>query len=334
MKIKNFFKNKSILITGGTGSFGSAFLEHLIKNYKGFRKIVVFSRDELKQHNLNLKFPQNKYPYLRYYLGDVRDLKRLEFVLEDIDYVIHAAALKQVPAGEINPFESIQTNVIGAQNIVQASLYNNVKKVVALSTDKAVAPINLYGATKLCSDKLFISANYIKGARKISFSVARYGNVMGSRGSVIPVFQKQKNTGTVTITDKNMTRFNIKLEEAIETVLWILFNCVGGEIVVRKAPSYKIIDVKKAIAPSAKIKIIGIRPGEKKHEELIIEAESISTYSINKYYLNLSALDENSIKRYITKFKAKKVENNFRYNSYENKNFLSVEDIKKEIENY
>jgi UDP-N-acetylglucosamine 4,6-dehydratase len=333
MKNKNFFKNKSILITGGTGSFGSAFLRYLIKNFKGFRKIVIFSRDELKQYNLNMEFPENKYPYLRFYLGDIRDLKRLEFVLEDIDYVIHAAALKQVPAAEINPFESIQTNVIGAQNIIQAALFNNVKKVVALSTDKAVAPINLYGATKLCSDKLFISANNIKGTRKISFSIARYGNVMGSRGSVIPVFQKQKKKGQVTLTDKNMTRFNIKLVDAIETVLWMLFNCVGGEVVIRKAPSYRIIDIKEAIAPLAKIKIIGIRRGEKIHEELITETDSFDTYSIDKYYLNLSALDEKNKKKFITKFKAKKVKKNFRYNSLENKYYLSVENIKKEIKN-
>tara|TARA_B100001057_G_scaffold500644_1_gene616838 strand:+ start:2798 stop:3802 length:1005 start_codon:yes stop_codon:yes gene_type:complete len=333
MKNKNFFKNKSILITGGTGSFGSAFLEYLTKNFKGFRKVVVFSRDELKQYNLSLKFPENKYPYLRFYLGDIRDLKRLEFVLEDIDYVVHAAALKQVPAAEINPFESIQTNVIGAQNIIEAALFNNVKKIVALSTDKAVAPINLYGATKLCSDKLFISANNIKGKRNISFSVARYGNVMGSRGSVIPVFLRQKEKGQVTLTDKNMTRFNIKLKEAIETVLWMLFNCIGGEVVIRKAPSYKIIDVKNAIAPKAKIKIIGIREGEKIHEELITETDSLNTYSIDKYYLNLSALDQKNKNMYIKKFKAKKVDRNFRYNSLENKHYLSVKNIKKEIKN-
>ena len=324
----NFFKNKSILITGATGSFGSSFLRHLIKHYRGFRKIIVFSRDELKQYNLSIEFPETKFTYLRYFLGDIRDAERLNSITKNIDFIVHAAALKQVPSAELNPFEAIKTNVIGAQNLIQASLNGNVKKVVALSTDKAVAPINLYGATKLCSDKLFLSANNIKGPRNISFSVARYGNVMASRGSVIPKFLQQKNTGLITITDKNMTRFNMKMQEAIECVIWILANCEGGEIVIPKAPSYKILDLKKAIAPHAKIKVIGTRLGEKLHEELITSSDASTVYDIGKYYINLSNVNEKYVKRYVKKYKAKKVKENFIYNSLNNERYLKVNDLR------
>lgn len=333
-KKTNFFLNKSILITGGTGSFGSSFLRHIIKNYKGFKKIIIFSRDELKQHNLSLEFPENKFPFLRFFLGDVRDFERLNSLIENIDYIIHAAAQKQVPSAEINPFESIKTNVIGAQNIIQAALKGNARKVIALSTDKAVAPINLYGATKLCSDKLFLSANNVKGSRNISFSVARYGNVMGSRGSVIPIFLNQKKNGIITITDKNMSRFNISIDEAIETVIWMLINCNGGEVVIPKAPSYRIMDVKKAIAPNSKIKIIGIRAGEKLHEELITSSESSTVYEIGKYYLNLANLSKKNIDRYVRNFKAKKVKADFKYNSFNNKDYLNIKDLKKLINNF
>ena len=244
----------------------------------------MFSRDELKQFDLSLEYPERKYPNLRYFLGDVRDKDRLLSVTENVDYVVHAAAQKQVPAAEYNPFEAIKTNIIGAQNLIEACITQNVKKVIALSTDKAVAPQNLYGATKLCSDKLFISANEIKGKKKISFSIVRYGNVMGSRGSVIPVFLKQKKTGKVMITDENMTRFNVLMDKAIETVIWSLQNSKGGEVIIPKAPSYRIEDLAKAIAPKCQKKVIGIRPGEKLHEEMINQNDAMYTYELKDKY--------------------------------------------------
>jgi UDP-N-acetylglucosamine 4,6-dehydratase/5-epimerase len=325
------FKNKTILITGGTGSFGKAFLEYLLINHKDIKKIIIFSRDELKQFELSVKFNEKKYPHIRYFLGDIRDKDRLDRAMEDVDYVIHAAALKQVPAAEYNPFEVIKTNVIGAQNIVEACLNSNVKKVIALSTDKACAPINLYGATKLCSDKLFISANNIIGKRKLAFSVVRYGNVMGSRGSVIPEFFKQKKSGSINITDKNMTRFNITLQESIDLVIWALKNSVGGEIFVPKIPSYKILDVAKAIAPEAKINIIGARPGEKIHEELVTESESVYAIEFKKYFVILTNMINYSNKDYSGLKKGKKNKKEFSYRSNTNKDFLSVEKIKKLI---
>lgn len=322
-KNKTFLNNKSILITGATGSFGKSFLEHLINNYSDLNKIVIFSRDELKQHELSIKYPIAMYPKLRFFLGDVRDKDRLISVMENIDYVIHAAAQKQVPAAEYNPFEAIKTNIIGAQNIIEASIRQDVKKVVALSTDKAVAPQNLYGATKLCSDKLFISANDIKGNRPINFSIVRYGNVMGSRGSVIPVFLNQKKTGTILITDKNMTRFNILMDKAIETVIWTLQYSTGGEIIIPKAPSYKIKDIVNAIAPNCKKKIIGIRTGEKLHEEMINQNDAMYTYELkDKYIISHKKND------YFKKLNIKKVKKNFSYNSKDNK-FLTINEIKK-----
>ena len=329
------FKNKTILITGGTGSFGKAFLKYLLINHKDIKKIIIFSRDELKQFEISTQFSEKKYPNIRYFLGDIRDKDRLDRAMEGVDYVIHAAALKQVPAAEYNPFEVIKTNVIGAQNIIEACLNTNVKKVIALSTDKACAPINLYGATKLCSDKLFISANNIVGKRKLSFSVVRYGNVMGSRGSVIPEFFKQKKSGSINITNKNMTRFNITMQQSIDLVIWSLNNSIGGEIFVPKIPSYKILDLAKTIAPEAKINIIGTRPGEKIHEELITESESGNAVELKKYFVILTSLitDSNgkALKNYWNSKKNKKIKKEFSYKSNTNNDFLSVENIKKLI---
>ena len=325
------FKNKTILITGGTGSFGKAFLEYLLVNHKELKKIIIFSRDELKQFELSVKFNTKKYPIIRYFIGDIRDKGRLDRAMQDGDYVIHAAALKQVPTAEYNPFEVIKTNVIGAQNIVEACLNSNVQKVIALSTDKACAPINLYGASKLCSDKLFISANNIIGKRKLSFSVVRYGNVMGSRGSVIPEFIKQKRNGSLNITDKNMTRFNITLKQSIDFVILALKKSVGGEIFVPKIPSYKILDLAKAIAPEAKINIIGIRPGEKIDEELVTEGESVHAVEFNKYFVILTSTINYSNKDYSYLKKGKKIKKEFSYRSNTNSKFLSAEDIKELI---
>jgi FlaA1/EpsC-like NDP-sugar epimerase len=284
-------------------------------------------------------FSENRFPFIRYFIGDVRDLQRLKRAMGNVDYVIHAAALKQVPAAEYNPFEVIKTNVIGAQNIIEACLDTRVKKVIALSTDKAVAPINLYGATKLCSDKLFISANNIIGKKNLSFSIVRYGNVMGSRGSVIPKFLDQKKNGTLHITDKRMTRFSITMDESIKLVLWALKNSIGGEIFVPKIPSYKILDLAKAIAPYAKIKITGPRLGEKIHEDLITANESEYTIDLKKYYAILTFLIKNSnnlindkLFRAYLKFKNnKRVKKGFIYRSDTNINFLKVKEIKELI---
>ena len=322
-------KKKSILITGGTGSFGTAFIKHLLNKYKEINKIVIFSRDELKQFDQNQALKKfNK--KLRFFIGDVRDKSRLVEAFRNIDYVIHAAALKQVESSEYNPIETIKTNVIGAQNIIEAAISNKVKKVIALSTDKAVAPINLYGASKLCSDKLFISANSITGNLKIKFSVVRYGNVMGSRGSVIPVFLKQKQKGKILITQKEMTRFNIMMDQSISMVDYAIKESVGGEIIIPKIPSYRIIDLAKAIAPNLKVKFIGIRPGEKVHEDLITTHESLNTYDIGKYYVILNS-NKNLINYYLKNKKAKKVKKLFSYNSENNPDFLSVNKLNKLI---
>jgi len=326
------FKNKTILITGGTGSFGKSFLKHLIHNYKDFKKIIIFSRDELKQFEMATTFSEKKYPFIRYFIGDIRDLSRLKRALEDVDYVIHAAALKQVEAAEYNPFEVIKTNVIGAQNIIEACLDSpNVKKIVALSTDKAVSPVNLYGATKLCSDKLFISANNIVGKKNKIFSVVRYGNVMGSRGSVIPEFIKQKETGVIKITDPAMTRFSITMSESIKLVIYALDKSIGGEIFVPKIPSYKITTLAEAISDKAKINIIGIRPGEKIHEELISVNEAVNTVDIGKYYVILSPsiLSTSLYEMYLKQKNVKKIDKNFQYSSETNPNFLNVSEIRK-----
>ena len=324
----NFFKNKKILITGGTGSFGKTLVNHFLKNkiYK-FSKIIVFSRDELKQHEMreNIRF-KNK-SKLRFLIGDVRDYPRLEFALRDIDYVIHAAALKQVPTAEYNPYEFINTNINGAQNLIRASINNNIKKVIALSTDKAAAPINLYGATKLCADKLFVAANNIKGTKDIIFSVVRYGNVMSSRGSVIPHFLKQKKSNTFTVTNKEMTRFTLTLNESVKAVIWALLNSKGSEIFVPKISSYNIMDVAKAINPKAKIKFIGVRSGEKIFEELITFSESFNTYDFGKYY---AIIPQDGISLNYKNEKLKKISKPFSYNSRDN-NHLSVKELKKLI---
>lgn len=325
--------NKNILITGGTGSFGQAFTAKILKKFPGINKIIIFSRDEFKQNNMSEKFNSAKEKkILRFFLGDIRDIQRLKIALHDIDIVIHAAALKQVPAAEYNPIEFIKTNVLGAQNLVEACLDNKVKQLVALSTDKAAAPINLYGATKLCSDKLFTAANNIKGKQDIRFSVVRYGNVAGSRGSVMPLFISQKKNNLLKITDKSMTRFNISLDEGIETVLWTLKNMQGGEIVVPKLPSYRIMDLAKAVSSKIKIKLIGKRPGEKIHEELITVSDSGNTIDIGNYYLILPTNNLGDLKNFVKKYKKLKFLNEFNYSSGKNKHFLKINELKKILE--
>ena len=295
--------NKSILITGGTGSFGKKFLEIIFKKYKKMKRVVVFSRDELKQFHMSNQYPKEKFPQIRFFIGDVRDKSRLTRALEGIDIVVHAAALKQVPAAEYNPNEFIKTNVLGAHNIIETCIDNNVKKVVALSTDKAAAPINLYGATKLCSDKLFTAARNYTGSKNLTFSVVRYGNVLESRGSVIPLFKEQKKTGIITLTDNEMTRFSISLEDGVNMVLWTIQNSLGGEIIVPKVPSFGIKELANLIAPKCRIKIIGKRLGEKIHEELITSADVDSTYDIGKYFLILSENDKKVLNKFKKKFK-------------------------------
>tara|TARA_B100000886_G_C20425368_1_gene493682 strand:- start:3508 stop:4500 length:993 start_codon:yes stop_codon:yes gene_type:complete len=327
------FKNKSILITGGTGSFGKAFIRYLLRKKFPLRRIIIFSRDELKQHEMNQDeiFNENKNKQLRYFIGDIRDQERVKQALKDVDYVIHAAALKQVPAAEYNPQEFIKTNVIGTQNIVNACLDSNVQKAILLSTDKASSPINLYGASKLCADKLFTSANNIVGKKKISFSVVRYGNVMGSRGSVIETFLKQKQKKEITITHPEMTRFNIFLDQAVEMVLWSLKNCKGGEIVVPKIPSFKVTDLAKSFGKNIKIRIIGTRPGEKIHEEMISTYDSVNTIELKNYFMIIP----NHLENFYSKNKiGKKFKNNQSYNSKTNDNFLSISDLRKIIQKF
>jgi UDP-N-acetylglucosamine 4,6-dehydratase len=288
--------DSSILLTGGTGSFGKAFISRILRTNPNLKRLVVFSRDELKQWELSQIFPETQYPQIRYFIGDVRDRDRLCRALEGIDVVVHAAALKQVPAAEYNPIEFIKTNVLGAENLVQACLDTNVQRVVALSTDKAAAPINLYGATKLCSDKLILAANNIKGSRSLSLSVVRYGNVLGSRGSVVPFFLKQASSGILPITNSEMTRFNITLDESIDMVLWAMENTIGGELLVPKIPSYRILDVAEAIGPSCKKPIIGLRPGEKLHEEMITSSDSFTTVDLGAYYAILPVTSNPSLR--------------------------------------
>jgi UDP-N-acetylglucosamine 4,6-dehydratase len=323
-----FDSSSRILITGGTGSFGKAFITETLKRFPDIKRLVVYSRDELKQWELQQIFPENQYPNLRFFIGDVRDRSRLTRALEQIDTVVHAAALKQVPAAEYNPIEFIKTNVLGAENVVQACLDANVNRVVALSTDKAASPINLYGATKLCSDKLFIAANNIKGSRDLSFSVVRYGNVMGSRGSVIPFFLKQAKTGTLTITNPTMTRFNISLQEGVEMVLWTLEHALGGELFVPKIPSYRITDVATAIGPNCKHTTTGIRPGEKIHEEMITALDSFTTIDLGDYYAILPS--DGRVQQLYEKAEIdhKPVPQGFAYDSGSNPEFLSVDRLR------
>ena len=323
-----FNSNSRLLITGGTGSFGKAFIKKTLHEYPDIQRLVIYSRDELKQWELQQQFSELQHPQLRFFLGDIRDQSRLRRALEGIDTVIHAAALKQVPAAEYNPMEFVKTNVLGAENLIQACLDTNVERLVALSTDKAAAPINLYGATKLCSDKLFIAANNIKGARKLRFSVVRYGNVMGSRGSVIPFFLEKAKEGSLPITDPNMTRFNISLEEGVNMVLWALENTIGGELLVPKIPSYKITDIAEAIGPNCEKPIVGIRPGEKIHEEMITASDSFSTIDLGRYYAILPS--DGSVQDLYESMgrKIKRVTQGFAYNSGTNDEFLSVEELR------
>ena len=318
---------KSILVTGGTGSFGKKFVETVLARYARVRRVVVFSRDELKQFEMSQKFSPDAYPQMRYFIGDVRDSERLIRAMEGIDIVIHAAALKQVPACEYNPFEAIKTNIMGAQNVIEAAIERGVQKVVALSTDKAAAPINLYGATKLCSDKLFISANNFKGSRDIKFSVVRYGNVMGSRGSVIPFFLKKRDEGVLPITDRRMSRFNITLEEGVNLVLYALLHMWGGEIFVPKIPSYHITDVAKAIAPDCKHEIVGIRPGEKLHEEMVTETDALNTIEFKDYYVILPSTPLWDGDRFLEAFGGKRCPDGFKYNSGANTHWLTVPEL-------
>ena len=323
-----------VLITGGTGSFGSTFVKKTLHKYPDIKRLVIYSRDELKQWEMRNKFPADKYPQLRFFLGDIRDKSRLSSALEQINVVVHAAALKQVPAAEYNPIEFIKTNVIGSENLVQACMDNSVEKLIALSTDKAAAPINLYGATKLCSDKLFVAANNIVGSRNLSFSVVRYGNVMGSRGSVMPFFLKKAKEGFLPITDMNMTRFNISLDEGVEMVHWSIENSMGGEIFIPKIPSYRISDVAEAIAPDCEKRIVGIRPGEKIHEELITSSDSNFTIDIGKFYAIL-APDEKDLNRFKESFPSlKQVEKGFSYNSFNNPDYLTIDQIRGLIKKY
>jgi UDP-N-acetylglucosamine 4,6-dehydratase/5-epimerase len=320
---------KSILVTGGTGSFGQAFVRTLLDRFPAVERIVVFSRDELKQYEMAQKL--GEHDQLRFFIGDIRDEARLRRALEGIEVVIHAAALKQVPAAEYNPFEAIKTNVLGAQNLIEACLDSDVRVVTALSTDKAAAPINLYGATKLCSDKLITAANNIRGKRDLRLAVVRYGNVMGSRGSVIPYFLEKRSSGVLPITSPEMTRFNITLQEGVDMVLWSIDNALGGEIFVPKIPSYRILDVAKAIGPECEHRIVGIRPGEKVHEEMITASDSYNTVDLGDYYAILPSAGEHSSDAYLEKRPGTKVEPGFAYNSGANDRFLTVDELRELI---
>jgi UDP-N-acetylglucosamine 4,6-dehydratase len=325
---------KSILITGGTGSLGKALTMHILKEHSNIKKLIIFSRDEQKQFQMAQEFPETEFPKIRYLLGDVRDQERLVRAFHGVDIVIHAAAMKHVHLAEYNPDECIKTNIGGAQNVIHAALQTNISNVIALSTDKACAPINLYGATKLTSDKLFVAANNIKGANPIKFSVVRYGNVMGSNGSVIPFFITKKNEGKIPITDINMTRFNISLKGGVEMVMHAIEHAWGGEIFIPKIPSYKILDVAKAVAPECLIEVIGVRPGEKIHEEMITTSDSFNTYDLGKYYTILPNKPNWDINNFIEKFKAVKVEEGFSYNSAENSEWETVDSLRRLIKEH
>jgi len=323
---------KSLLITGGTGSFGKQFVRTVFKLYPKVRRLIVFSRDELKQYEMSQEFPHSQYPAIRFFIGDVRDAQRLQRACEGVDIIIHAAALKQVPAAEYNPMECIKTNIFGAENVINAALDCGVKDVVALSTDKAAAPINLYGATKLCSDKLFVAANNMKGARDLRLSVVRYGNVIGSRGSVVPFFLQQRHTGVLPITHPDMTRFNISLEEGVDLVLYALENAWGGEIFVPKIPSYRITEVARAIGPDCEQRTVGIRPGEKLHEEMITQTDALSTVELDRYYVILPTTSAGwKEEDFITHFHGKRVATDFHYDSANNTDWLDAEQIREEI---
>lgn len=323
--------DKSILITGGTGSLGKHLTKNILAKFPGIKRLVIFSRDEQKQFQMAQEFPKSKYPGIRYFIGDVRDPERLKRAFKDIDYVIHAAAMKHVPIAEYNPSECIKTNVMGAENVINAALETDVTNVVALSTDKAAAPINLYGATKLTSDKLFIAANNIRGKRDIRFSVVRYGNVMGSNGSVIPFFMSKRKEGVIPITDTDMTRFNITLQGGVDMVLHAMDTAWGGEIFVPKIPSYRITELATAIAPACRQEVVGIRPGEKVHEEMITASDSFSTYDLGKYYAILPQVPNFDMQDYITHFDARPVAKGFQYNSGQNTEWVSIDEIRQLI---
>lgn len=318
---------KSVLITGGTGSFGKKFVETVLKRFPDVQRLVVYSRDELKQYEMAQLFPEARYPAMRYFIGDVRDAARLARAMENIDIVIHAAALKHVPACEYNPFEAIKTNVLGAQNVIEAAMAQGVRRVVALSTDKAAAPINLYGATKLVSDKLFVAANNSTGLRDLRLSVVRYGNVMGSRGSVIPFFLSRRHIGMLPITDERMTRFSITLEQGVDLVLDTLEKMWGGEMFVPKIPSYRLTELAEAVCPGCRFDVVGIRPGEKLHEEMITETDSLSTVELADRYVILPAIPVWGVDEFIAAHDAKLCAPGFSYSSGTNTEWLTVEQI-------
>jgi len=318
---------KVILVTGGTGSFGQEFVRTCLDHHQP-KKVIIFSRDELKQFEMRRSFPERVYPNLRFFIGDIRDRERLYRALDGVDIVVHAAALKQVPACEYNPIEAIRTNVLGATNLVDAAIDRGVKRVLALSTDKAANPVNLYGATKLCSDKLFIAGNHYTGPHETRFSVVRYGNVLGSRGSVVPFFANARTQGRLPVTDVRMTRFIITLTQGVDFVIKNLARMKGGEIFVPKIPSYKITDVAQAIAPEAKIEITGIRPGEKLHEEMITTSDSFSTYDLGRYYAIVPQVPVFDLSAFVKAFNATKVPEGFCYNSGENTEWVSPEQMR------
>lgn len=323
---------KAVLITGGTGSFGKKFIETILIRYPNVKKIIIYSRDELKQSIIKQKYPSYDYPQLRFFIGDVRDKDRLTQACEGVDVIIHAAAIKQVDTAEYNPTECIRTNIDGAENVIHAALACGVKDVVALSTDKACAPINLYGATKLVSDKLFAAANNIRGSKDIKFSVVRYGNVMGSRGSVIPFFLEKRKDGELPVTHKKMTRFNISLQDGVNLVMYALGHHLGGEIFVPKIPSYKITDVAEAVAPKCKIRYVGVRPGEKLHEEMITDTDSLHTIDLGRYYAILPSVSYNySEEEYLVHHNAKMVPFGFKYSSDSNTDWETIEGLRQLI---
>lgn len=326
--------DKSVLITGGTGSLGKALTRRILKDYPKIKRLVIFSRDEQKHFEMAQEFPSSEYKAMRYFIGDVRDFERVKRAFKEVDFVIHAAAMKHVHIAEYNPMECVKTNILGAENVINASLETQVKRLVALSTDKAAAPINLYGATKLASDKLFVAANNIKGANQIRFSVVRYGNVMGSNGSVIPFFMKKRKDGFLPITDASMTRFNISLDEGVEMVLHALDQAWGGEIFVPKIPSYKLTEVAKAVAPNLEHRIVGIRPGEKIHEEMITSSDSFYTYDLGRYYAILPSVPNWNLAEYIKTYNAKKVKEGFQYNSGENTEWVNAAQLQKLIKEH
>lgn len=326
--------NKTVLITGGTGSLGKALTSHIFKNFPDVKKLIILSRDEQKQFQMAQEFPEKEFPQIRFLLGDVRDQDRLVRAFQGVDIVIHAAAMKHVHLAEYNPDECIKTNIGGAQNVIHAAIQTNVEKVVALSTDKACAPINLYGATKLTSDKLFVAANNIKGNNPIKFSVVRYGNVMGSNGSVIPFFMKKKSEGKLPITDATMTRFNISLQGGVDMVMHAIEEAWGGEIFIPKIPSYKITDVAEAVAPECTLEIIGIRPGEKIHEEMITSSDSYNTYDLGKYYTILPSVANFNLSDYKNHFNAVLVEQGFNYNSGTNTEWETVAGLRELIKEH